>query len=174
MLQKGTKAPDFTLEDQDGHLVTLSSFRGRPVILYFYPKDSTSGCTTQAKGYTELKPEFDARDAVVIGISKDSCASHRRFIDKQGLDLILLSDPDHKVNELYDVWKEKSMYGKKYFGTVRSSFLIGPDGTILESGEKVKPKLDPENMVKALDALVAMGRKEQGTKTAPEAEGETR
>jgi len=89
----------------------------------------------------------------VIGISKDSPASHRRFIDKQGLDLILLSDPDHKVNELYDVWKEKSMYGKKYFGTVRSSFLISPEGVILKSGEKVKPKLDPETMLKALDAL---------------------
>lgn len=153
MLEAGTIAPDFTLEDQDGQPVTLSSFRGRPVILYFYPKDNTSGCTTQAQGYTELKPGFDAKDAVVIGISKDSPASHRRFIDKQGLDLILLSDPDHKVNELYDVWKEKSMYGKKYFGTVRSSFLISPEGVILKSGEKVKPKLDPETMLKALDAL---------------------
>ena len=143
MLEAGTIAPDFTLEDQEGQPVTLSSFRGRPVILYFYPKDNTSGCTTQAQGYTELKPGFDAKDAVVIGISKDSPASHRRFIDKQGLDLILLSDPDHKVNELYDVWKEKSMYGKKYFGTVRSSFLISPEGVILKSGEKVKPKLDP-------------------------------
>ena len=153
MLEAGTIAPDFTLEDQEGQPVTLSSFRGRPVILYFYPKDNTSGCTTQAQGYTELKPGFDAKDAVVIGISKDSPASHRRFIDKQGLDLILLSDPDHKVNELYDVWKEKSMYGKKYFGTVRSSFLISPEGVILKSGEKVKPKLDPETMLKALDAL---------------------
>lgn len=153
MLEAGTNAPDFTLEDQDGQPVTLSSFRGRPVILYFYPKDNTSGCTTQAQGYTELKPGFDAKDAVVIGISKDSPASHRRFIDKQGLDLILLSDPDHKVNELYDVWKEKSMYGKKYFGTVRSSFLISPEGVIRKSGEKVKPKLDPETMLKALDAL---------------------
>ncbi|OLU46143.1 thioredoxin-dependent thiol peroxidase [Faecalibaculum rodentium] len=153
MLEAGTIAPDFTLEDQDGQPVTLSSFRGRPVILYFYPKDNTSGCTTQAQGYTELKPGFDAKDAVVIGISKDSPASHRRFIDKQGLDLILLSDPDHKVNELYDVWKEKSMYGKKYFGTVRSSFLISPEGVILKSGEKVKPKLDPETMLKTLDAL---------------------
>lgn len=153
MLEAGTIAPDFTLEDQDGQPVTLSSFRGHPVILYFYPKDNTSGCTTQAQGYTELKPGFDAKDAVVIGISKDSPASHRRFIDKQGLDLILLSDPDHKVNELYDVWKEKSMYGKKYFGTVRSSFLISPEGVILKSGEKVKPKLDPETMLKALDAL---------------------
>ncbi len=153
MLEAGTIAPDFTLEDQDGQPVTLSSFRGRPVILYFYPKDNTSGCTTQAQGYTELKPGFDAKDAVVIGISKDSPASHRRLIDKQGLDLILLSDPDHKVNELYDVWKEKSMYGKKYFGTVRSSFLISPEGVIRKSGEKVKPKLDPETMLKALDAL---------------------
>ena len=153
MLEAGTIAPDFTLEDQEGQPVTLSSFRGRPVILYFYPKDNTSGCTTQAQGYTELKPGFDAKDAVVIGISKDSPASHRRFIDKQGLDLILLSDPDHKVNELYDVWKEKSMYVKKYFGTVRSSFLISPEGVILKSGEKVKPKLDPETMLKALDAL---------------------
>ncbi len=153
MLEAGTIAPDFTLEDQDGQPVTLSSFRGRPVILYFYPKDNTSGCTTQAQGYTELKPGFDAKDAVVIGISKDSPASHRRFIDKQGLDLILLSDPDLKEYELYDVWKEKSMYGKKYFGTVRSSFLISPEGVILKSGEKVKPKLDPETMLKALDAL---------------------
>ena len=153
MLEAGTIAPDFTLEDQEGQPVTLSSFRGRPVILYFYFFFNTSGCTTQAQGYTELKPGFDAKDAVVIGISKDSPASHRRFIDKQGLDLILLSDPDHKVNELYDVWKEKSMYGKKYFGTVRSSFLISPEGVILKSGEKVKPKLDPETMLKALDAL---------------------
>lgn len=154
MIEAGTMAPDFTLEDQDGNPVTLSSFRGRPVVLYFYPKDNTSGCTTQAKGYTELKTEFEGKNAVVIGISKDSPASHRKFIDKQDLNLILLSDPEHKVNELYDVWKEKSMYGKKYFGTVRSSFLIGPDGVILEAGEKVKPKLDPENMLRALDALV--------------------
>lgn len=153
MLTVGTQAPDFTLNDQDGHPVSLSDFRGKPVILYFYPKDNTSGCTTQAKGYTALKDDFDAKGAMVIGISKDTPASHRKFIEKQDLDLVLLSDPDHEVNELYDVWKEKSMYGKKYFGTVRSSYLIGPDGTILEANEKVKPAVDPENMLKALEAL---------------------
>ena len=139
MLEAGTIAPDFTLEDQEGQPVTLSSFRGRPVILYFYPKDNTSGCTTQAQGYTELKPGFDAKDAVVIGISKDSPASHRRFIDKQGLDLILLSDPDHKVNELYDVWKEKKLYGKTYMGTVRSTYIIDESFHIIKVFEKANP-----------------------------------
>ncbi len=147
MLEAGTIAPDFTLEDQDGQPVTLSSFRGHPVILYFYPKDNTSGCTTQAQGYTELKPGFDAKDAVVIGISKDSPASHRRFIDKQGLDLILLSDPDHKVNELYDVWKEKISYGKKSMGVVRTTYLIDENGLIEKAFDKVKAEQNPEQML---------------------------
>lgn len=153
MLEPGTKAPDFTLNDQNGQSVSLSDFAGRKVILYFYPKDSTAGCTTQALKYNELLDAIHDQDAVVLGISKDSEASHRKFMDKQGLRFTLLSDPEHKVNELYDVWKEKSMYGRKYFGTVRSSFLIDENGMIVSAAEKVKPALDAEIRLKELEAL---------------------
>lgn len=153
MLAAGTKAPDFTLNDWQGNPVSLSDFAGQNVVLYFYPKDSTSGCTTQALKYNELYDQFKDQDAVIIGISKDSESSHEKFIAKQGLKFILLSDPDHKVNELYDVWKEKSMYGRKYFGTVRSSFLIDKNGMIVSSAEKVKPALDAEIRLKELEAL---------------------
>lgn len=153
MLEAGTQAPDFTLNDQDGNPVTLSDLRGKKVVLYFYPKDSTAGCTTQALNYNELLDQFHEKDALVFGISKDGEASHRKFRDKQGLKFTLLSDPEHKVNELYDVWKEKSMYGKKYFGTVRSSYLIDEDGVIVAAAEKVKPALDAKNVLKALEEL---------------------
>lgn len=153
MLETGITAPDFTLEDQDGNAVSLADFRGKNVILYFYPKDNTPGCTSQALLYQQLKDQIEDRDAIVLGVSKDTCASHRKFADKQGLTFTLLADPEHKVNELYDVWKEKNMYGKKVWGTVRSTYLIGKDGTILEAHGKVKPKEDPENMLKSLEAL---------------------
>ncbi len=150
MLKPGEKAPDFTLEDQDGHPVSLHDFAGRKVILYFYPKDSTSGCTKQACAFGELYPQFQEKGAVVLGVSKDSVASHKKFQQAHNLPFTLLSDPEHKVNELYDVWKEKSMYGKKYWGTERSTYLIGPDGTIEKALAKVKPAQNPMDMLEEL------------------------
>lgn len=150
MLEIGSKAPDFLLLDQDGKEVSLSQFKGKKVILYFYPKDNTSGCTKQACTYTELYPQISEKGAVVLGVSKDSVASHKKFQEKFGFPFDLLSDPDHKVIEAYDVWKEKSMYGKKYMGIVRSTYLIDEDGMIEKAFEKVKPAQDPQNMLNIL------------------------
>ncbi len=145
MLEVGTKAPDFTLQDQDGKDVSLSDFKGKKVILYFYPKDNTSGCTKQACAFKELYPDFMEKDAIVLGVSKDSVASHKKFQEKYQLPFELLSDPEHKVIEQYDVWKEKSMYGKKYMGIVRSTYLIDEEGKIEKALEKVKPQQNPEH-----------------------------
>ena len=140
MLEPGTKAPDFTLPDQDGTEHSLAQYRGRKVILYFYPKDSTPGCTKQACSYSERLPQFSEAGAVVLGISKDSVASHRKFADKYGLAFTLLADPERKVIEAYDVWKEKKNYGKVSMGVVRTTFLIDENGMI----EKVMPKVKPD------------------------------
>lgn len=153
MLEVGTKAPDFTLQDQDGKDVSLSDFKGKKVILYFYPKDNTSGCTKQACAFKELSPDFMEKDAIVLGVSKDSVASHKKFQEKYELPFELLSDPDHKVIEQYDVWKEKSMYGKKYMGIVRSTYLIDEEGNIEKALEKVKPQQNPEQMLKLVEEL---------------------
>lgn len=153
MLEVGTKAPDFTLQDQDGKDVSLSDFKGKKVILYFYPKDNTSGCTKQACAFKELYPDFMEKDAIVLGVSKDSVASHKKFQEKYELPFELLSDPDHKVIEQYDVWKEKSMYGKKYMGIVRSTYLIDEEGNIEKALEKVKPQQNPEQMLKLVEEL---------------------
>ncbi len=153
MLEVGTKAPDFTLQDQDGKDVSLSDFKGKKVILYFYPKDNTSGCTKQACAFKELYPDFMEKDAIVLGVSKDSVASHKKFQEKYELPFELLSDPDHKVIEQYDVWKEKSMYGKKYMGIVRSTYLIDEEGKIEKALEKVKPQQNPEQMLKLVEEL---------------------
>lgn len=153
MLEVGTKAPDFTLQDQDGKDVSLSDLKGKKVILYFYPKDNTSGCTKQACAFKELYPDFMEKDAIVLGVSKDSVASHKKFQEKYQLPFELLSDPEHKVIEQYDVWKEKSMYGKKYMGIVRSTYLIDEEGNIEKALEKVKPQQNPEQMLKLVEDL---------------------
>ena len=155
MLEAGMKAPDFTLPDKDGNLVSLSDFAGRRVVLYFYPRDNTPGCTRQACAFAAAYGAFRARNAAVIGVSKDSAASHQKFAAKYELPFLLLSDPDHAVLELYDVWKEKKQYGKVSMGTVRSTYLIGPDGVIRKAMPKVKPDTNAADVLTALDALTA-------------------
>jgi peroxiredoxin Q/BCP len=135
----GEMAPDFTLPADDGRDVTLSSLRGKPVVLYFYPKDDTSGCTTQACGLRDAFPRFEALDAVILGVSPDTVKKHVKFKEKYELPFTLLADTEHAVAELYGVWKEKSMYGRKYWGNERTTFLIAPDGRIARVFEKVKP-----------------------------------
>ena len=151
MLSVGTKAPDFSLPDQNGTMRSLSDFSGKRIVLYFYSKDMTSGCTKQACGFAELYPQFTEKGAEVIGISKDSQSSHRKFKEKFHLAFTLLSDPDAEVIQKYDAWKEKSMYGRKYFGTVRSTYLIDEDGIIIRAFEKVKPSENPGDMLKELE-----------------------
>ena len=124
MLEKGMKAPDFSLSDKDGNMVSLSQFAGKKVIVYFYPKDNTPGCTRQACAFAEAFEEFKNIDAIVIGISKDSVSSHVKFAEKYALPFVLLSDPEHEVIEAFGAWGEKKNYGKTYFGTVRSTFII--------------------------------------------------
>ena len=130
MLEAGMKAPAFTLPDKDGNPVRLSDFLGKTVVLYFYPRDNTPGCTRQAQAYAALIGEFHARGAVVIGISKDSVASHQKFAEKYDLPFVLLSDPERQAIEAYGVWQEKKNYGKVSMGVVRSSFVIDPQGVI--------------------------------------------
>ena len=140
MLEANTKAPLFTLPDQNGDMVSLSSFAGKKVILYFYPRDNTPGCTREAVAFASAYQEYQARNIVVIGVSKDSQASHLRFSTKFELPFILLSDPELEVIQAYDVWKEKKMYGKVSMGDVRSTYLIDENGVI----EKVFPKVKPD------------------------------
>lgn len=138
MSLEGQTAPDFTLPRDGGGEITLSGLRPRKVVLYFYPKDDTSGCTKEAQGFTERKAEFEAAGAVVVGISKDTAQKHDKFVAKYDLDVILASDAEGDVCERYGTWVEKSMYGKKYMGIERSTFLIGGDGTVLREWRKVK------------------------------------
>ena len=147
MLEVGTKAPDFTLPDQNGDMHSLSEFKGKKVILYFYPKDNTLGCTKQACGFAERMPQFTEKGAVVIGISKDSVASHKKFETKFDLPFTILSDEDTAVNQLYDVWKEKKMAGRTYMGTVRTTYLIDEEGVIVKAFDKVKAADNPEQML---------------------------
>ena len=147
MLEVGTKAPDFTLPDQNGNMHSLSDYRGKKVILYFYPKDNTPGCTKQACGFAERYPQFIEKGAVVLGISKDSVASHKKFEEKYGLPFTLLSDPELKVIQAYDVWKEKKNYGKTYMGVVRTTYLIDEEGKIAKAFDKVKAADNPEQML---------------------------
>lgn len=140
MLETGTKAPDFTLNDKDGNAVSLSDFMGKKVVLYFYPKDNTPGCTRQACAFAAAYEDFKTLDAVVVGVSKDSEASHRKFAEKYGLPFILLSDPELKAIQAYGVWQEKKNYGKVSMGVVRSTFIIDEKGLI----EKVMPKVKPD------------------------------
>ena len=150
MLEPGSKAPDFTLQDQDGVPHSLEQYRGRKVILYFYPKDSTPGCTKQACSYTERLPQIREAGAVVLGVSKDSVASHRKFADKYGLAFTLLADPERKVIEAYDVWKEKKNYGKVSMGVVRTTYLIDEEGVIVQANDKVKTTEDADTMLAAV------------------------
>ncbi len=146
----GDPAPDFTLPDQDGNPTTLSDLKGRRVVLYFYPKADTPGCTTQACGVRDRVEEYDAAGAVVLGVSPDPVKAVKKFHDKQGLNFALLADSDHAVAERYGVWVEKSMYGKTYMGNERTTFVIGEDGVIAEVLRKVKPKEHDDLVLGAL------------------------
>ena len=147
MLANGTKAPDFTLPDQNGQPRKLSEYLGQRVILYFYPRDMTAGCTKQACAFAELYPQFREKGAAVLGISKDSVASHKKFEEKYGLPFVLFSDPEKTVIQAYDVWKEKKMYGKVSMGVVRTTYLIDEQGIIVKGFEKVKPAENPADML---------------------------
>lgn len=152
MSLEGQTAPDFTLPRDGGGEITLSSLYPKKVVLYFYPKDDTSGCTKEAQGFTERKAEFDAAGAVVVGVSKDTAAKHDKFIAKYDLDVILASDAEGDVCERYGTWVEKSMYGKSYMGIERATFLIGGDGKVLKEWRKVKV---PGHVDAVLDAVKA-------------------
>ena len=151
MLEIGTKAPEFTLPDQNGEMHSLSDYRDKRVILYFYPKDNTAGCTKQACGFGELYPQFRERGAVILGVSKDSVASHKRFEEKFGLPFTLLSDEEKTVIQAYDVWKEKKNYGKVSMGVVRTTYLIDEEGIIVKAIDKVKAADNPSQMLNELN-----------------------
>ena len=150
MLETGTTAPDFTLPDQNGKNHSLKEYRGKKVILYFYPKDNTPGCTKQACGYSALLPQIEEKGAIVLGVSKDSVVSHKRFEEKQNLSITILSDPERKVIEAYDVWKEKKNYGKVSMGVVRTTYLIDENGVIVKAFGKVKAAENPAQMLEEL------------------------
>ena len=147
MLNPNTPAPDFALPDQNGEIRRLSDYRGRKVILYFYPKDMTSGCTKQACGFAELYPQFSEKGAVILGVSKDTVASHKKFEEKYGLPFTLLSDPEKAVIQAYDVWKEKKMSGKVSMGVVRTTYLIDEEGMIRKAFGNVKAADNPGKML---------------------------
>ena len=147
MLEIGTKAPAFSLPDQNGDMHSLDDYKGKKVILYFYPKDNTAGCTKQACGFGELYPQFLEKGAVVIGVSKDSVASHKKFEEKYGLPFTLLSDTEKEVIQAYDVWKEKKNYGKVSMGVVRTTYLIDEKGVIVKAYDKVKAADNPAQML---------------------------
>lgn len=154
MLHVGTKAPSFTLPDQNGRMHTLEEYRGQKVILYFYPKDNTSGCTKQACGFAQRNPQFSERGAVVVGISKDSVASHKKFEEKYGLPFTILADPELTAIKAYDVWHEKKMAGKAYMGVVRTTYLIDEEGVVIRADDKVKAAEDAEKMLCLLATMV--------------------
>lgn len=147
MLEIGTKSPAFELPDQNGIMHTLEEYKGKKIILYFYPKDNTPGCTKQACGFSERYPQFTEKGAVVLGISKDTVASHKKFEEKFGLAFTLLSDTELEVIKAYDVWKEKKNYGKVSMGVVRTTYLIDEDGIIIKANDKVKAADDAEKML---------------------------
>jgi peroxiredoxin Q/BCP len=152
MFQVGDPAPDFELDDQDGSTVRLSGLRGRKIVLYFYPKADTPGCTTQACGVRDHRADYEAAGALVLGVSPDPVAKLARFREKYSLDFTLLSDPDHEVAERYGVWAEKSMYGRKYWGNLRATFVIGEDGIVRHVLPKVSPKSHDDEVLAALAA----------------------
>ena len=150
MLVAGTQAPSFSLPDQNGQTHTLEEYRGQKVVLYFYPKDNTPGCTKQACAFGELYPQFREKGAVVLGVSKDSVASHKKFAEKYGLPFPLLSDEGLEAIRAYDVWQEKNMYGKKTMGVVRTTYLIDESGVIVRAFGKVKAAENPQQMLDML------------------------
>jgi len=151
MLETGIKAPEFSLPDKDGNIVKLSDFLGKKVVLYFYPKDNTPGCSRQACAFAGAYEGFKAKDVAVIGVSKDSTASHQKFADKYNLPFILLSDPERQAIEAYDVWKEKKLYGKVSFGVERSTYIIDEQGYIEKAMPKVKPDTNAEDILSYLE-----------------------
>ena len=153
MLDIGKIAPDFTLPDKDGNERSLSDFRGKKVVLYFYSKDNTSGCTRQANAFAALYEEFKALDAEVIGISKDSAASHAKFAEKHSIPFVLLADPERQAIEAYGVWQEKKLYGKVSMGVVRTTFIIDENGVILKIMPKVKPDTNAADVLAFLKDL---------------------
>ena len=146
----GEQAPDFELPDQDGHIVKLSDLRGRPVVIYFYPKADTPGCTTQACGVRDHRADYKKAGARVLGVSPDPVKKLKKFHDKQGLDFTLLADEDHAVAETDGVWVQKSMYGRTYWGNERTTFIVDPDGRVVDLLRKVKPAEHDERVLKAL------------------------
>jgi peroxiredoxin Q/BCP len=153
MIETGEQAPDFTLPDQDGNPTKLSDLKGRRVVLYFYPKADTPGCTTQACGIRDRGGEYDAAGAVVLGVSPDPVKAVKKFHDKQSLNFTLLADEDHAVAEQYGVWAEKSMYGKTYWGNLRATFLIDEDGVVRHVIPKASPKTHDDEVLAALADL---------------------
>ena len=153
MLEVGTKAPSFSLPDQNGQMHSLEEYKGKKVILYFYPKDNTPGCTKQACNFGELYPQFQEKGAVVLGVSKDSVASHKKFEEKFSLPFTLLSDTELSCIKAYDVWQEKKNYGKVSMGVVRTTYLIDEDGIIIRANDKVKAAADPQTMLDMLSDL---------------------
>ncbi|MBP3869752.1 MAG: thioredoxin-dependent thiol peroxidase [Faecalicoccus sp.] len=150
MLKEGCKAPDFTLPDENGQMHSLKDYLGNKVILYFYPRDNTQGCTKQACGFRDLYPQFQEKNAVVLGISKDSVASHKKFSEKYGFPFTILSDTEKEVIQAYDVWKEKKLYGKVSMGVVRTTYLIDENGVIIKAVDKVKAADNPMQMLELL------------------------
>ena len=153
MPEAGEGAPDFTLLDQDGSEVSLSDLRGETVVLYFYPRAETPGCTTQACGVRDHRADYEAAGARVLGISPDSPGALRKFADNQGLEFTLLADPDHAVAEAYGAWGEKSMYGKKYMGILRNTYIVDADGKVAKVLPKVQPKKHDALVLEALEEL---------------------
>ncbi|MCJ0224328.1 thioredoxin-dependent thiol peroxidase [Clostridioides difficile] len=151
MLSIGTKAPEFTLEDKDGNKVSMSDFKGKKVVVYFYPKDNTPGCTRQACAFRNAYDGFKKEDIQVIGISKDSIKSHQKFAEKYELPFILLSDPDLVAIKAFDVWKEKKMYGKTALGVVRATYIIDENGIIEKVFEKAKPDTNAQEILEYLE-----------------------
>ncbi len=154
-LAEGSEAPDFCLPDQDGQEVCLSEYRGKWVVLYFYPKDNTRGCTQEAKDFTDLIEEFEKLGAVVLGVSPDSVRSHKRFQERHGLKVRLLSDPEKEVIRKYGAWGKKKMAGREYFGVIRSTFLIDPQGRVRKVWPKVRVKGHAEEVLNVLKSLVS-------------------
>lgn len=155
MIQTGEQAPQFTLPDQDGNPVTLADLAGKTVVLYFYPKADTPGCTVQACGVRDHLPNYAEAGAVVLGVSPDPVKAVKKFADKQSLDFTLLADEDHAVCEAYGVWAEKSMYGRTYWGALRVTFVIGPDGVVAHVIPKVTPKTHDDEVLAVLEQLAA-------------------
>ncbi len=153
MLKAGTKAPNFTLPDQNGHPVSLEQFKGKWIVLYFYPKDMTPGCTTEACNFQEALPDFQKIDAVVLGVSKDSVERHKKFAQKHSLQFPLLSDAESNVCETYGVWQKKKLYGREYMGINRSTYLIDPQGIIVKVYPKVKVKAHHNEVMEDLKKL---------------------